>query len=236
MTEAGTGIEPVIKDLQSSALPLGHPAGQRRAYRPHTWADTSPPSARTCCWSWTDGSQPSDPNTAEPLRSRGRPGQQVGTGSWERAGGNGQVGTGLTRQRRIRPVPHRPPHRSGPAPRPPPVVLGHDSSPATTHRRPRRPNRAARRACRPTARCRGDGADRCRASARSAVLARSVHRASTARPDRPPTVASADRVVRGRWGTSGDGPWPRAVHVRPHGQRQRPPDGGGSWWVAWPPP
>ena len=32
--EAGTGIEPVIKDLQSSALPLGHPAkGAREAYR-----------------------------------------------------------------------------------------------------------------------------------------------------------------------------------------------------------
>jgi hypothetical protein len=25
--EAGTGIEPVMEDLQSSALPLGHPAG-----------------------------------------------------------------------------------------------------------------------------------------------------------------------------------------------------------------
>jgi hypothetical protein len=27
--EAGTGIEPVMEDLQSSALPLGHPAGER---------------------------------------------------------------------------------------------------------------------------------------------------------------------------------------------------------------
>ena len=26
-SEAGTGIEPVMEDLQSSALPLGHPAG-----------------------------------------------------------------------------------------------------------------------------------------------------------------------------------------------------------------